>query len=70
MHLTWSVPNLFSDGLHHVDVAIVDRDGLAMYDYWEEAASFTVIKEEKTPYIVTPATTLVLTKGGASDTCA
>ena len=33
MRLTWSVPNVFSDGLHHVDLAIVDRQGLAMYDY-------------------------------------
>ena len=32
MHLAWSVPNAFSDGLHHVDLAIADRQGLTMYD--------------------------------------
>ena len=67
VRLTWSVPNVFSDGLHHVDVAITDRHGLAIYDWWEEAASFTVVKEEKTPYIVTPDTTLVVSKPGAAD---
>ena len=68
VRVTWPVPNVFSDGLHHVDLAITDRDALAMYDPWEEAASFTAVKEEKTPYIVTPATTLVVTKaGGAAD---
>jgi ABC-2 type transport system ATP-binding protein len=60
VRLTWSVPNVFSDGLHHVTVVIVDRQGLVVYDCWEEAASFTVDKEEKTPYIVTPETTLVV----------
>jgi len=67
VRLTWSVPNVFSDGLHHVDVAIADRQGLTMYDWWEEAASFTVVKEEKTPYLVTPDTTLVVSKSGAAD---
>ena len=62
VRVTWSVPNVFSDGLHHVEIAIHDRQALAIYDWWEEAASFTVVKEEKTPYIVTPDTTLVVTK--------
>jgi hypothetical protein len=62
------VPNVFSDGIHHVDLTITDRQGLAVYDHWEEAASFTVLKEEeKTPYIVTPETTLVVAKAGMAD---
>ena len=65
--VTWSVPNVFSDGLHHVDVGITDRQGLAVYDHWEEAASFTVVKEEKSPYIVTPDTSLVIAKTDAAD---
>jgi len=60
VRIAWSVPNVFSDGLHHVDLTITDRQGLAVYDHWEEAASFTVVKEEKTPYIVTPDTSLVI----------
>jgi len=59
VRLTWSAPNVFSDGLHHVDLTITDRQGLAIYDWWEEAAAFTVVKEEKSPYIVTPDTSLV-----------
>jgi ABC-2 type transport system ATP-binding protein len=65
VRISWSVPNVFSDGLHHVDLMITDRQGVSIYDQWEEAASFTVIKEEKTPYIVTPDTSLVVTKVGA-----
>jgi ABC-2 type transport system ATP-binding protein len=67
VRVAWSVPNVFSDGLHHVDLMITDRQGLAIYDWWEEAASFTVVKEEKTPYIVTPDTSLVVSKAGAAD---
>ena len=51
----WSVPNVFSEGLHFIDVAIVDHSGHTVYDWWNEAASFTVVKEETTPYIVTPS---------------
>ena len=66
VRVTWSVPNVFSDGLHHVDLGITDRQGLAIYDHWEEAAAFTVVKEEKSPYIVTPDTTLVVAKADAA----
>jgi hypothetical protein len=62
VRVTWSVPNVFSDGLHHVDLTITDRQGLAIYDWWEEAATFTVVKKEKTPYLVTPDTSLVVAR--------
>jgi ABC-2 type transport system ATP-binding protein len=56
VRMLWSVPNLFSDGRHTVDLAISDGSGYAIYDYWKEAASFTVTKDEKTPFIITPDT--------------
>ncbi len=58
VRVAWSVPNVFSDGLHHVDLTITDLKGLTIYDWWEEAASFTALKDEKTPYVVTPNTSL------------
>lgn len=54
VRVRWRVPNIFSDGDHTVTVAVTDRQGLAVYDWWNDAASFTVQKIEKTPYIVTP----------------
>ena len=63
----WSVPNVFSDGVHHVEVSITDEQGLAIYDCWQDAATFTVTKEERTPYIVTPQTTLVITREDAEN---
>ena len=54
VRVRWTVPNVFSDGVHSVVLAITDRQGLAVYDWWNDAARFTVSKDEKTPYIVTP----------------
>jgi ABC-2 type transport system ATP-binding protein len=54
VRIRWAVPNVFSDGAHTVVLAITDRQGLAVYDWWNDAATFTVTKDEKTPYIVTP----------------
>lgn len=56
----WTVPNLFSDGRHTIDISIHDTQGFATYDYWKQAATFTVVKDEKTPYLITPDTTFVL----------
>ena len=65
VRIIWSVPNVFSEGAHEVELDITDRQGLAIYDSWNGAASFTVAKEEKTPYLVTPGTSLSLTRLGA-----
>lgn len=53
--LTWVIPNIFSDGAHYIDPAIVYRGGYQVADWWEEASNFKVYKEEKTPYITTPS---------------
>jgi len=50
----WTIPNVFSDGKYYIDPAIVYKNGSQIADWWEEAVSFTVLKEEKTPYIISP----------------
>jgi hypothetical protein len=50
----WEVPNVFADGQYQIDLAIVEADGLTECDWWEDAVSFTVYKEEKTPYAINP----------------
>ena len=66
VRVQWSVANVFSDGLHSIDLSIHDSQGFAMYDYWKQAASFTVIKDEKTPYLVTPSTSFNLDRTAAT----
>ncbi len=58
--LVWTIPNVFNDGQYFIDVAISHEDGVTQYDWWEDAASFRVYKEERTPYVINPITTLKL----------
>jgi ABC-2 type transport system ATP-binding protein len=64
VYVQWSVPNIFRDGVHTVEISITDRQGLTIYDQWKEAATFTVVKEEKTPYLVTPDTSFSFARAG------
>jgi len=56
VRVQWRVPNVLSDGRHYVDLAIHDYSGTTIYEYWKDAASFMVVKDEKTPYMLTPDT--------------
>jgi len=54
VRLNWKVPNVFADGLHFIDPAIVYHDGTVISDWWEEAKEFTVFRDERTPYVISP----------------
>ncbi len=60
--LKWSVDNVFSDGTYYVDIAINDRDGVTVCDWWEEAARFEVVNEERVPYPFNPPVGLETSK--------
>ncbi len=51
---TWTVPNIFNDGIHYVDPAIIYKAGNQIADWYEEAVSFKVLKDNSTPYLVAP----------------
>lgn len=50
--ITWTIPNIFSEGGHTVTLA-VEADG-TITDWWDEALTFGVVLKTKTPYIVSP----------------
>lgn len=52
--VTWTVPNVFTDGVYTVDAAVQHIDGITVADWWDEATSFTVARERVVPYIVDP----------------
>ena len=62
----WTVPNIFSDGIYYIDPAIVHRDGVTICDWWEEAAQFEVINEERVPYPFNPPIELKILNKKAS----
>jgi hypothetical protein len=49
----WEIPNILNDGSYFIDVAAHDADGKS-FDWWEEASLFTIFKEEKSPFVVSP----------------
>lgn len=61
--IEWKVPNVFSDGSHTIDLAISDHDGTVVSDYWSSGLTFRVVKEEQTPYSISPKVGLKISKG-------
>lgn len=52
--ITWTLPNIFAKGIYYIDPSIIEEGTTAVYDWWEEATSFTVQNDKSTPYIVNP----------------
>ncbi len=61
IELVWSVPYIFSEGTHSVELAIED-DVLVVCDWWEEAAMFNVQRESRSPYLLDPTVELELNR--------
>jgi ABC-2 type transport system ATP-binding protein len=52
--VTWTIPNVFAKGIHYIDPSVIEESTSRVYDWWEEAASFTAQKDKITPYIINP----------------
>lgn len=52
--INWEYPNVFSDGVHFINVTLHGMHSEAVADWWEGAAVFSVKREEKSPFPVTP----------------
>lgn len=50
----WDLPILFNDGVYRVDLAIEQADYTGIYDWWEDAATFTVQRNEQSSYSINP----------------
>ncbi len=50
----WKLPNVFNDGIFVITAAISHDDGVTQCDWWEDATSFSVFREDKTPYALNP----------------
>lgn len=58
INLSWTIPNVFADGTHYIDLAAEYLNGQEVADRWEEVLKFDVNKEERTPYIFNPMVNL------------
>ncbi len=59
VEVNWKFQNVLRDGEYFVDLAAVNTNN-SVWDWWEEAKMFSVMKEEKTMYLVDPETHLSL----------
>lgn len=55
IEVKWTAPNILNDGDYSVDVTAIDGDSFSEYDWWEDAATFGVVRDEHTAYVVEPA---------------
>lgn len=60
--LTWVLPNIFTDGIYNVDVAVHRSDGVTVNDWWEKALTFQVKRLQQTSYKTAPKITLRTSK--------
>lgn len=58
--ITWEFPNIFSNGIHSIDIAITQNDGATVHDWWDSALQFEVTGKDKTPYVISPPVSLKL----------
>lgn len=54
LNFSWKIPNVFSDGTHQVNLDATYNIGTIVADRWDNALSFKVAKNEKTPYVISP----------------
>jgi ABC-2 type transport system ATP-binding protein len=52
--IVWRLSNLLADGEHTLSLTAHDSDGVQVFDWWENAATFHIRKEERTAYPITP----------------
>lgn len=60
--LKWVIANIFTNGIQTVNAAISDSDGSVFYDWWEEAAAFTIDKDKITTAVTLPQATVSIEK--------
>jgi ABC-2 type transport system ATP-binding protein len=58
----WDMPNVFNDGIFFITVAISHNDGVTQHDWWDNAASFRVFREDKTPFALNPHADIKIVK--------
>jgi len=50
----WQLPNIFTNGTNYVSVAVANTDATEFYDWWDEATTFVVDKDEVTTAVTLP----------------
>ncbi|MEK7059508.1 MAG: ABC transporter ATP-binding protein [Patescibacteria group bacterium] len=60
LNLTWTLPNILSDGQYTIDPAVLHSDAITVADWWDEALQLNIKKSRRLPYAIDPAFDLKL----------
>ena len=52
--VSFEVPNVFNTGTYIIEPAVIYKNGTEVAEWWEQAKTFDVFKEMKTPYLINP----------------
>ena len=59
---SWTLPNFFSEGEYIIEPAVDSLTRGELLEWWDDAARFSVVNEQSTPYVVSPHMTLTVKK--------
>ena len=54
----WKIPNFFNDGIYTLEIAADSIERSQLIQWWDNATTFRVSNDEKTPYLVAPKITI------------
>lgn len=52
--ISWSLPNIFSDGMYYIDIAVLEENGIEVCDWLEDATTFKSLDDKRIPYSIYP----------------
>ena len=58
--IAWTIPNIFNTGRYLVDLAVQSENYEEVYDWWDQAATFRVERDEDNSYPVHPMMSVVV----------
>src|SRR3989344_4058417 len=62
----WQIADIFTNGIQTVTAALSDQDATDFYDWWEDAAAFTIDKDKVTTAVTLPEAKVTIKKINAS----
>lgn len=60
--VTFTLPNVFNTGTYIIEPAVIYKNGAEVAEWWEQAVTFDVFKEMKTPYLISPTVSFTIDK--------
>jgi hypothetical protein len=62
VRVSWNIPNIFGDGMFFATIAVSQNDGITQHDWWENATTFRVFREDRTAYALNPISEIIVQK--------